>query len=73
MKMATHKDIRFKHHAVIEFLTAEQGCSAKDIHERTLRVYGNACVDYTTVWRWAQSLKCEEFHLPQEVQSCGVR
>ena len=57
--MATSQDIRFKQRAVIEFLTAES-CSPVDIHQRMKLVYGESCVDYTTVWRWAKSLKGED-------------
>lgn len=49
-------DLRLKQRAVIEFLSAE-GCSATAIHFRMKAVYGNSCVDRSTVARWAKTLK----------------
>lgn len=54
--MATGMDVRLKQRAVIEFLTAE-GCVPVDIHRRMSAVYGEACVDVSTVRRWARCVK----------------
>ena len=48
-------DVRLKQRAVIEFLTAE-GVVPIDIHRRMKLVYGEACVDVSTVRRWAKEL-----------------
>ena len=47
--------MRLKQRAVIEFLTAE-GVVPIDIHRRMKLVYGEACVDVSTVRRWAKEL-----------------
>jgi len=44
-------DVRFKQCAVIEFLTAEK-VSPIEIHRRMQAVYGDQCVDVSTVRRW---------------------
>jgi histone-lysine N-methyltransferase SETMAR len=49
-------EIRLKQRAVIEFLTAE-GCAPIDMHRRMTAVYGDACVDVSTVRRWARTVK----------------
>ena len=53
--MASSKpmNVRLKQRAVIEFLTAE-GAAPIDIHRRMKLVYGEACVDVSTVRRWAK-------------------
>lgn len=55
-KMASYMEIRLKQRAVIEFLTAE-GCVPIDMHRRMRAVYGDACVDVSTVRRWARTVK----------------
>jgi [histone H3]-lysine36 N-dimethyltransferase SETMAR len=55
--MASYIDVRLKQRAVIEFLTAE-GCAPVDVHRRMTAVYGvDACVDVSTVRRWARCVK----------------
>jgi len=46
--MEDYEDVRFKHDAAIECLTAEK-ISAVDIHRRVQTVYGDKCVDLSTV------------------------
>ena len=48
--------VRFKQCAVIEFLTAEK-VSQIEIHRRMQAVYGDQCVDVSTVRRWIRRLK----------------
>jgi len=43
-------DVRFKQRAVIEFLTAEK-LPPMEIHRRMPAVYGDQCVDVSTVTR----------------------
>jgi len=49
-------DVRFKQRAVIEFLTAEK-VPPTEIHRRMQAVYGNQCVDVSTVRRWVRRFK----------------
>jgi len=49
-------DVRFKQRAVIEFLTAEK-VPPIEIHRRIQDVYGDQCVDVTTVRRWVRRFK----------------
>jgi len=49
-------DVRFKQRAVIEFLTAEQ-VPPIEIHRRLQAVYGDQCVDVSTVRRWVRRFK----------------
>ncbi|XP_005106401.1 uncharacterized protein LOC101846684 [Aplysia californica] len=53
--MASSKpmNVRLKQRAVIEFLTAE-GAAPIDSHRRMKHVYGEACVDVSTVRRWTK-------------------
>ena len=44
-------DVQFKQRAVIEFLTAEK-VPPIEIHRRMQAVYGDQCVDVSTVRRW---------------------
>ena len=44
-------DVRFKQRAVIEFLTMEK-VPPIEIHRRTQAVYGDQCVDVSTIRRW---------------------
>ena len=46
-------DLRLKQRAVIEFLTAE-GCSPIEIFYRMKAVYGEMCLDVSTVRRWTR-------------------
>ncbi len=47
---------KFKHRAVIEFLTKE-GVSPQNIHERLVKVYSDQSPSYPTVARWAAEFK----------------
>ena len=47
------EDVQFKQRAAIEFLTAEK-ISQVDIHRRMQVVYGDKCVDVSTVIRWVR-------------------
>ena len=47
-KMASSMDLRLKQRAVIEFLTTE-GCSPIEIYSRMKAVYGEMCLDVSTV------------------------
>lgn len=53
---AEYSSVRFKQRAVIEFLTAE-GVPPIEIHRQMLAVYGEDCVDVSTVRRWAKKCK----------------
>ncbi|GFR93314.1 transposase [Elysia marginata] len=52
-KMASSMDLRLKQRAVIEFLIAE-GCSPIEIYSRMKAVYGEMCLDVSTVRRWTR-------------------
>jgi hypothetical protein len=53
---AEHSSVRFKQHAVIEFLTVE--CIATiGIHRCLQVVRGDGCADVSTVRRWANRCK----------------
>jgi len=54
--MEDFSDIRFKQHAVIEFLTTEK-VPPIEIHRRMQVVYGDRCVDVSTVTRWVRRFK----------------
>jgi len=49
-------DVRFKQRAVIEFLTAEKA-PPNEIHRRMQAVYGDQCVDVSTVRCWVRRFK----------------
>jgi len=49
-------DVRFKQRAVIEFLTVEK-VPPIGIHRRMQVVYGDQCVDVSTVRRWVTGFK----------------
>ena len=49
-------DARFKQRAVIEFFTAEK-VSPIEIHRRMEAIYGDECVDVSTVRRWVRRFK----------------
>ena len=51
--MEEFSDVRFKHRAVIEFLTAEK-VNPIEIHRRMQAVCGDQCVDVSTVRRWVR-------------------
>ena len=51
--MEEFSDVRFKQYAVIEFLTAEK-VPPIEIHRRMQAVYGDHCVDVSTVRRWVR-------------------
>ena len=52
-KMASSMDLHLKQRAVIEFLTTE-GCSPIEIYSRMKAVYGEMCLDVSTVRRWTR-------------------
>ena len=54
--MEEFSDVRFKQRAVIEFLTAEK-VPPIEIHRRMQAVYGDQCVDVSTVRRWVRRYK----------------
>jgi len=49
-------DVRFKQHAVIEFLTTEK-VPPIEIHRRMQAVYGDQCVNVSTARRWVMRFK----------------
>jgi hypothetical protein len=51
--MEEFSDVRFKQRAVIEFLTAEK-VPPIEIHRRMQAVYGDQCVDVSTVRLWVR-------------------
>ena len=51
--MEEFSDVRFKQCAVIEFLTAEK-VPPIEIHRRMQVIYGDQCVDVSTVRRWVR-------------------
>ena len=53
------EDTRFKQRAVIEYLTEER-IPPIDIHRRMQAVYGNKCVDVSTVRRCVRQFKQQE-------------
>jgi len=54
--MEEFSDVRFKQHAVIEFLTAEI-VPPIDIHRQMQAVHGDQCVVMSTVRHWLRWLK----------------
>ena len=48
--MEEFSDVRFKQHAVIEFLNAEK-VPPIEIHRRMQDIYGDQCADVSTVRR----------------------
>jgi len=54
--MEEFSDVRFKQRAVIEFLTAEK-VPPTEIQRRLQAVYGDQCVDVSTVRRWVRRFK----------------
>jgi len=53
IEMEKYSDVRFKQRAVIEFLTTEK-VSSIEIHRRMQAVYGDRCVDVSTVRHWVR-------------------
>jgi transposase-like protein len=51
--MEEYSDARFKQRAVTESLTAEK-VPPTEIHRRMQAVYGDQCVDVSTVRRWVR-------------------
>ena len=51
--MEMFSDVQFKQRAVIEFLTGEK-VPPLEIHRRTQAIYGDQCVDVSTVRRWVR-------------------
>ena len=54
--MEEFSDVRFKQRAFIEFLTAEK-VSPIQIHRRMQAIYGDLCVDVSTVRCWVRRFK----------------
>ena len=54
--MEEFSDVRFKQSAVIEFLTTEK-VPPIEILRRIQAVYGDQCVDVSTVRRWVRRFK----------------
>ena len=54
--MEVFSDVQFKQRAVIEFFTAEK-FPPIEIHRRTQAVYGDQCVDVSTLRRWVRRFK----------------
>ena len=54
--MEEFSHVRFKKRAVIEFLTAEK-VPPIDNHRRMQAVYGDHCVDVSTIRRWVRRFK----------------
>ena len=53
IEMEEFSDVRFKQRVVIEFLTAEK-VPPIEIHRQTQAVYGDQCVDMSTVRWWVR-------------------
>jgi hypothetical protein len=51
--MEEFSDVRFKQRDVIEFLT-EENVAPIEIHRRMQVIYGDQCVDVSTVRRWVR-------------------
>ena len=56
IEMEEFSDLRFKQRAVIEFLTMEK-VPPIEIERRMQAVYGDQCVDVSTVRRWVRWFK----------------
>jgi len=55
--MEEFADVWFKRRAVIEFLTAGKKVPPIEIHRRMQAIYGDNCVDVSTVRRWVRWFK----------------
>ena len=60
MKMEEFSDVRSKQRAVIEFLTTEK-VPPIEIYRRMQAVFGDQCVDVSTVRHWVRRFKDGEF------------
>jgi len=58
--MEEFSDVRFKQCAVIEFLPVEK-VPPIEIHRRMQAIYGDQCVDVSTVRCWVGSSKMENW------------
>ena len=58
--MEEFSDVRYKQRAVIQFLTTEK-VPPIEIHRRMQAVYGDQCVDVSTVRRWIRRFKDGEW------------
>ena len=56
IELEEFSEVRFKQRAVIEFLTAEK-VPPIEIQRRMQAVYGDQCVDVSTVRRWVRRFK----------------
>jgi len=56
IEMEEFSDFRFKQRSVIDLLTAEK-FPPVEIHRRIQAVYGDHCVDVSTVKRWVRRFK----------------
>ena len=56
VEMEAFSDVQFKQRAVSEFLTAEK-VPPIEIHRQMQAVYGDQCVDVSTVRRWVRQFK----------------
>jgi len=54
--MEEFSDVRFKQRAVIEFLTVEK-VPPIEIHRQTQAIYGNQCVDVSSLRHWVRRFK----------------
>jgi len=52
-------DVQFKQHVVSEFLTTEK-VPPIEIHRRMQAIYGDQCVDVSTVRHWVRWFKAGE-------------
>ena len=62
IEMEEFSDVWFKQRALIEFLTAEK-VPPIEIHGRMQAVYGDQCVDVSTVRCWVRQFKDGELGL----------
>ena len=56
IEMEEFSEVRFKQRTVIEFLSAEK-VPPIEIHRRMQAIYGDHCVDVSTVRRWVRRFK----------------
>ena len=59
VEMEACEDVQFKQRAIVEFLTTEK-ISPVDVHRRMQAVYGDKCVDVSTVIRCVRHFKEED-------------
>ena len=60
IEMKEFSDVQFKQRVVIEFLTAEK-VPTIEIHRRIQAIYGDQCVDVSTVRCWVRRFKDGEW------------